>query len=77
MSELLEVGDFVTYKGLYMAIMAINPKTNKISALCTDNGLMANFEIGDPQAKLFCKGGCKSLIKGIIETMNYKKGMKR
>lgn len=77
MSELLEVGDFIIYKGLYMAIMAINPKTHKISALCTDNGLMANFEIGDPQAKLFCKGGCKNLIKGIIETMDYKKGRKK
>lgn len=68
----INVGDFITYKNLHMAIVAINEDKNKVYALCYENHKLATFEIGDPNAKLFYKGGCKSLVAAIYTDMDYR-----
>lgn len=68
----LEVGDFITYKGMHMAIVAENTDKNKLYALCFENHKLATFEIGDSNAKLWKHKGCKSLVKAIYDDIDYK-----
>ena len=69
----LAVGDFITYDKYYMAILSI--QNGKIYTLCTDNEKIASFPEDDPKAKLFRKGGCKSLVRSVKDDMNYWKRM--
>ena len=68
----LEVGDFITYKGLHMAIVAENTDKNKLYALCFENHKLATFEIGDSNAKLWITSQCKSLVKAVYDQMDYR-----
>ena len=68
----MSVGDFITYKNMHMAIVAENLDKNKLYALCLENHKLATFEIGDSNAKLFYKGGCKSLVAAIYTDMDYR-----
>lgn len=67
---MINVGDFITYKNLHMAIVAINEEKNKLYALCLENHKLATFETGDQNAKLFYKGGCDSIVKAIYDDMD-------
>lgn len=69
--EKLTVGDFITYKGMHMAIVAENTDKNKLYALCYENHKLATFEIGDNNAKLWYPKGCPTLVKSIYTDMDY------
>lgn len=68
----INVGDFITYKNMHMAVVAENLDKNKLYALCLENHKLATFEIGDENAKVFYRGGCDSIVKAIYDDMDYR-----
>lgn len=70
---MVEVGNFVEYKGFLMAVVAVNPEKDKGYALCYDNHLLATFPLRDKDIKIVKAEGSPRLIKGIYDLMkNYK-----
>lgn len=65
----IEVGNFVTYKKLLMAVVAINEEKNKVYALCYENHKMATFDMDDKNVTIVKSGGCPRLVKGIYDLM--------
>jgi len=70
---MVEVGNFVEYKGFLMAVVAINEEKGKAYGLCYENHLLATFPLGDKDIKIVKDEGSPRLIKGIYDLMkNYK-----
>lgn len=65
----LEIGNFIRYKTLLMAVVAINEKKNKAYALCFDNHLMATFALDDTNVRIVKTEGCPRIVQGIYDLM--------
>lgn len=65
----MEVGNFITYKKMLMAVVAINPETNKLSALCYKNHKLATIDMSDKGIKIVKEEGCPRLIRGVYDLM--------
>lgn len=67
---MIEVGNFITYKQLHMAVVAVNEDKGKIYALCYENHKLATFDIDDPNAIVVKDKGCPSLVRAIYDDMS-------
>lgn len=65
--EKIEVGDFITYRNLLMAIVAINDET--VYALCNDNHKMAKFNLDDSKVEIKKKAACKHIVQAFYDDM--------
>ena len=69
--ELVEVGDFVTYKDHLMAVIAFHEDQDKVYALCQENHKVVKFERSNPDVKIVKKKGCKAIVAAIYSDMEY------
>lgn len=68
----IEVGDFIIYKGHFLAVVATDSEKNICYALCHDNQKMARFDL-DADGVTYLKNGCASLVKAIYDDMSLYK----
>lgn len=70
---MIEIGNFVAYKGFLMAVVAVNEPKDKGYALCYENHLLATFPLHDKEVKVVKTDGCPKLVKHIYDLMKYHK----
>lgn len=69
--ELVEVGDYVEYKGHLMAVVAFHENQNRMYALCKKNQQVVKFERDNPDVNIVKKKGCKSIVRAIYDDMQF------
>lgn len=66
----MKVGNFVDYKGHFLAVVAISEKNQMAYCLCRENEQMAKIPL-DAEVTIVKEKGCQALVKAIYDDMDY------